>query len=301
MAISSLPPKLPRTSTVPRVTSRCKPFTTTSSLLRKGAKQVREQQQQQQQLKSSSTSAAEDPSDLSGLEAGIGAVLEQLIAELSKLRAGGRFNPQLIEDLRVQLSNKGRKESARLGDLAQVVPRGGRMVGVIVGEEDVSFGNRPSGAPFNPTDGSILRFPAAPLQRAWTSVDSSPQHVKPITTALLSSPYSLNPNASAAPSTNGPPGGQSPNPLEILVPLPPPTQESRQQALDAATKAGETAQQAVRQARGAQQKKLRAMQLARTARPDDLRRAGEKMEKVVRERGKEVERVVEGWKKGAAG
>ncbi len=44
-------------------------------------------------------------------------------------------------------------------------------------------------------------------------------------------------------------------------------------------------------------KKLRAMQIARTVRPDDLRRAGESMEKIVERAVEEVKKVVEGAKK----
>jgi len=39
--------------------------------------------------------------------------------------------------LRVALSKEGKPE--RLGDLAQVLPKGGRSVGILVGEKDVSL------------------------------------------------------------------------------------------------------------------------------------------------------------------
>ncbi len=79
--------------------------------------------------------AAEDPYDLSELEDGISRAQEQLKNDLSKLRSGGRFNPEVIDNLRVRV-DKASKETARLGDLAQVVPRG-RMLNVMVGEKDV--------------------------------------------------------------------------------------------------------------------------------------------------------------------
>lgn len=72
--------------------------------------------------------------------------------------------------------------------------------------------------------------------------------------------------------------------MALNVHLPPPTKESRQVAVQAAGKAAETANTAIRNARQAQQKRLRAMQLGKVARPDDLKKAGERMEKVV-ERG----------------
>ncbi len=68
------------------------------------------------------------------------------------------------------------------------------------------------------------------------------------------------------------------------------------QALQTATKAGEQTGLAVRNARGVQQKKLRAMQVAKTVRPDDLKKAGEQMEKVVEKGHAEVQKVVDGAK-----
>lgn len=79
----------------------------------------------------------EDPFDLSQLQNGISTAVARLKDDLSKLRAGGRFNTALLESLRVHLS-KDSKESVKLGDLAQVVPKGGRMVTLLAAEEDVS-------------------------------------------------------------------------------------------------------------------------------------------------------------------
>jgi ribosome recycling factor len=78
----------------------------------------------------------DDPYDFSTLEAGIGKALEKLTGDLSKLRTGGRFNPELLEAVRVHLS-KDSKTSVRLGELAQVLPKGGRSVVVLVGEAAV--------------------------------------------------------------------------------------------------------------------------------------------------------------------
>jgi ribosome recycling factor len=75
--------------------------------------------------------------DLSVLHDGVADALKRLKDDLSKLRAGGRLNPDVIENLRVHL--KGDKESVRLGDLAQVIPKGGRTLTIMVGEEDVSI------------------------------------------------------------------------------------------------------------------------------------------------------------------
>ena len=85
-----------------------------------------------------SSSSAEDPFDLSRLHNGISTTVARLKDDLSKLRAGGRFNTAILENLKVQLSKES-KESVKLGDLAQVVPKGGRTVTLLAAEEDVSL------------------------------------------------------------------------------------------------------------------------------------------------------------------
>lgn len=66
--------------------------------------------------------------------------MEQLTHKLSQLRSGGRLNPEVVEGLKVQLGIAGKdgtgKETVRLGDIAQVVPRG-RMLNVICGDAEV--------------------------------------------------------------------------------------------------------------------------------------------------------------------
>jgi hypothetical protein len=74
--------------------------------------------------------------DYSAIEAKILDAVEKLTHELKQLRAGGRFNPDLLEGLRVSMGKSGAKETFRLGDLAQVVPKG-RLINVIVGDKDV--------------------------------------------------------------------------------------------------------------------------------------------------------------------
>jgi len=119
-------------------TSRClnapRSFCQTSITYKKGGKAAREEKHPSVGEKSS---AAEDPYDFSTLEAGIQKALTKLQDDLSKLRTGGRFNPELLEGVRVQLY-KDHRQSIRLGDLAQVVPKGGKSVVVLVGEADVS-------------------------------------------------------------------------------------------------------------------------------------------------------------------
>ena len=76
--------------------------------------------------------------DVSGLESQILKAMEKLTHDLSLLRSGGKMAPEVLENLMVQLGTVSQgKESVRLGDIAQVVPRG-RVLQVICGDETVS-------------------------------------------------------------------------------------------------------------------------------------------------------------------
>jgi ribosome recycling factor len=68
-------------------------------------------------------------------------------------------------------------------------------------------------------------------------------------------------------------------------------------ALGAAGKAGEKATTGIRDARASMQKRLRAMELKKVARPDDLKKAHKDMEKVVEKGNADVKKVVEAAKK----
>ena len=87
---------------------------------------------------SPAATTAEDPFDLTTLHSGISTAISRLKDDLSKLRAGGRFNTATLEGLKVQLS-KDSQDLVRLGDLAQVVPKGGRMVTILAAEEQVRY------------------------------------------------------------------------------------------------------------------------------------------------------------------
>ena len=114
------------------------------------------------------------------------------------------------------------------------------------------------------------------------------QHVKPINSAIQSN-NGL--NLTPQPDPTGV------NPLLIVLNIPPPTAESRKAVVHEAVKAGEKAGTSVKDARARQQKKLNAMKSSKSARPDDLKKAGEKMEKVVEKGMGEVKRIVDGAKK----
>ncbi|KAL3448874.1 ribosome recycling factor-domain-containing protein [Aspergillus insuetus] len=188
---------------------------------------------------------SDDPLDLSQLEDGIAAAVSRLKDDLSKLRVGGRLNPETIESLRVQLG-KDTKDTAKLGELAQVVPKGGRMVTVLVAEES---------------------------------------YLKPISSAILSSNLSLTPQP------------DSHNALQLNIPIPPPTKESRDQTVLVAKAAMEKASNSVRDARGVVHKRLQTLVKKKAARPDDARKSQDKMDKLTEKGQKEVKDLFETAKK----
>lgn len=112
-------------------------------------------------------------------------------------------------------------------------------------------------------------------------------HLKPTSSAIQSSTLSLTPQ----------PDPTGANSLLLIVNIPPPTAESRRAVVNEAVTAGEKAGSSVRDARSKQQKKLRVMQVSKSARPDDLKKAGERMEKVVEKAQGEVKGIVERAKK----
>ncbi|GAQ12050.1 heat shock protein SSB1 [Aspergillus lentulus] len=189
--------------------------------------------------------SSEDPYDLSSLENGIVAAVARLKDELSKLRMGGRFNTESLDDLRVSLS-KGGKETVRLGELAQVVPKGGRMVTILASEEE---------------------------------------HLKPITSAILSSDLSLTPQPDPH------------NILQLNISIPPPTKELREQTVVAARTAMEKAAGAVRESRSVSHKRLQDMQKKKLARPDDVRKAQDQMERLTEKGQKEVKELFDAAKR----
>lgn len=102
-------------------------FSQTAFLSKKGSKT------EKKESRTEDSKGVEDPYDFSALETGIGKALEKLSNDLSKLRTGGRFNPEVLEAVKIHLS-KDSKASIALGELAQVLPKGGRSVSVLVGE-----------------------------------------------------------------------------------------------------------------------------------------------------------------------
>jgi ribosome recycling factor len=107
-----------------------------------------------------------------------------------------------------------------------------------------------------------------------------------INTIILSSTLNLTPHG---------PNPEAPTTLTIQVP--PPTGESRQLALQSASKSGEEALHRIREARGGHQKKLRDYQKAKSVRPDDLQKAQKQMEEVAKKGNEEVKRITDECKK----
>jgi ribosome recycling factor len=64
-----------------------------------------------------------------------------------------------------------------------------------------------------------------------------------------------------------------------------------------ASKTGDTANQAVKNARAAMQKRLRAMELKKTVRPDDLKKAHKEMERLVEKGHTDVKTAVDAARK----
>jgi ribosome recycling factor len=117
-------------------------------------------------------------------------------------------------------------------------------------------------------------------------IASEESYLKPISSAIMSSNLNVTPQGPA-------PGA----PTTLTIPLPPPTGESRQQALQQAQKWADEALGKIREARGAHQKKLRTFQKDRKVRPDDLQKAQKRMEEVTKAANEEVKRILDGAKK----
>ncbi|KAE9972072.1 hypothetical protein EG328_005245 [Venturia inaequalis] len=111
-------------------------------------------------------------------------------------------------------------------------------------------------------------------------------HVKLVNTTIVTSDLNLTPHG---PTTEAP--------TTLTIQVPPPTGETRQLALQSASKSGEEALHRIREARGGHQKKLRDYQKAKSVRPDDLQKAQKQMEEVVKKGNEDVKRITDECKK----
>ena len=126
-------------------------LSTTTALLKKGG--GKQEQKRTVKINSAKTEGRDDASDFSDYRHEIGKATDFLKNELSKLRAGG-LDLDAIEALNVNVGSsgggggggskkdssrsggKGKGDTVKLGDVAQVVPRG-RIVVIMVGEKEV--------------------------------------------------------------------------------------------------------------------------------------------------------------------
>lgn len=126
-------PRAPTPSTTAILpTLSLRTLTTTPALYKKGKNTA---PRDSQKTGTKEAPAEWDPEDFSALRAGIAKANDKLSADLAKLRSGGRFNPEILENMRVHL-DKDSKKTHRVGELAQVIPKGGRSVMLLVGEKD---------------------------------------------------------------------------------------------------------------------------------------------------------------------
>jgi ribosome recycling factor len=111
------------------------------------------------------------------------------------------------------------------------------------------------------------------------------QFVKPISSAIASSQLSLNAQPDAQ------------NPLQLNVPIPPPTKESREQSITYAKSEMDRASMNVKIARQDLNKKLKHAGKISGLRPDDLHAGLKEMENIVQKAQKEIQAIFESTKK----
>ncbi|RDW73185.1 hypothetical protein BP6252_07092 [Coleophoma cylindrospora] len=182
----------------------------------------------------------EDPHKLEWFEGRVAQCVDRLKSDLSKLRSGGRFNPETVENVRVKLEKDG-KDTERLGDLAQVIPKGGRSLTVLVGDKE---------------------------------------HVKPVMAAIQ-----------ATKDLNLQPQPDAHNPVQLNIPIPPPTKESRNAVVQQAKEHGADAQRVLAKFRGDVNKAIRAHEVAKTTRPDDLVKAKKRMDTINTNASKQIKAI----------
>lgn len=112
-------------------------FSTTSALSKKKGKD-KSSNAASESVSAGGATGGENPFDFTQLTNGIQDAVFRLKEDLSKLRVGGRLNPEHIENVRVSLkSGTGKKETVKLSELAQIIPKGGRMITILITEEEV--------------------------------------------------------------------------------------------------------------------------------------------------------------------
>ncbi|KAL9636507.1 MAG: hypothetical protein Q9204_002234 [Flavoplaca sp. TL-2023a] len=247
----------------------CKPFTTTPHPLKKqGGKGSSKNTLAINASKTASDNA--DPTDFSAFETEISKIVDHLRDEFRYIKAGG-INVEAVEDARVLLKTGGgakAKPGARVPGTSRKIVRTGREEG--------------------PKEVVRLRelCQVVPRGRMLVLLVGEKEHIKPLTSTLSNPPLSLTP---LPPSTLSSTSSQQA--LEIHIPIPPTTGESRTAAISTVSAKGEAALFAVREARGVQKKRIRALDLAGKIGPDKARTAVKDLDKV-NEKGVEMVKTV---------
>ncbi|KAL8660869.1 MAG: hypothetical protein Q9168_008424, partial [Polycauliona sp. 1 TL-2023] len=232
------------------------PFTTSPVHLKKqGGKGTSKNTVNVNASKTASDNA--DPTDFSALEDQIAKIIDKLREEVRHIKAGG-VNVEAVEDARVTLKSG--------------------SSGSKPGVQDRARGQRPGGGGGGPKEVVKLRdlCQVVPKGRTLVLMVGEKEHIKPITAALVAPPLSLTPMAPSTPSA----GSSSQQALEIHVPIPPTTGESRHAALNLVSAKGESALFALREARSNQKKRLRQLELGNKIGPDMARKAAKELDKV---------------------
>ncbi|KAI9894671.1 MAG: hypothetical protein M1814_002027 [Vezdaea aestivalis] len=76
----------------------------------------------------------EDPFNFAALDEAILKTRTRLQHDLANLRGGGRMDPKVVESILVKLDKAGNQRT-KLGDIATVVPKGGRSMMLIAGDQ----------------------------------------------------------------------------------------------------------------------------------------------------------------------
>lgn len=164
-ALPSPPKPLPRPQHNPFICTSCllrppnRTFTSTPTLPKKSASNPRSARKTPKvssptvsrhvpdNAATSNRDAEIDPYDHSTLQSGITKALTRLQDALTKTKDAGRITPEILESLPVELTTKDNtspapgstppkstKQTLRLGDLASVVPKGGRLLQIYAAE-----------------------------------------------------------------------------------------------------------------------------------------------------------------------
>ena len=239
---------------------------TSSVSFGRGSKQkFKEKEKESSDAKDDVALSIPEPDDYSALHSAIEQAHEKLRAELVKIKVGGTARDlEGIESIRIRIPDDGDRQgsSGVVGDFASVIPRG-RNVHVIVGSKEVCL--------------NIFFL----LQDVCSMYSDFIQDVKYVRSALSQPPHNLNPQPLPT------------DPLTLNISIPPVTTEARTSAAEVASQKAEGALYAIREARGAHKKRLRAWELSRQITTDTLRGTEKEMEKINENAVNAVKKMVE--------